>query len=124
MTLKRGRFGSFWACTGYPECKNTKPTGERKATGPAPASSAAASAGAPAGASAATPAAPPKPAAEPLPDEPVCEKCGRPMVRRQGRFGPFVACSGYPECKNIRGKKAAGGPRKKAEPKAKAKKKE
>ncbi|MBI4336834.1 MAG: type I DNA topoisomerase [Chloroflexi bacterium] len=29
-----------------------------------------------------------------------CEKCGRPMVLRRGRFGPFVACSGYPECRN------------------------
>lgn len=29
-----------------------------------------------------------------------CELCGRPMVVRRGRFGPFVACSGYPECKN------------------------
>jgi ssDNA-binding Zn-finger/Zn-ribbon topoisomerase 1 len=44
------------------------------------------------------------------------------MVRRQGRFGPFVACSGYPECKNIRRKKAAGGARKKAEAKPRARK--
>jgi DNA topoisomerase-1 len=29
----------------------------------------------------------------------VCEKCGRPMVVKQGKFGPFLACSGYPECK-------------------------
>ncbi|MEW5907702.1 MAG: type I DNA topoisomerase [Patescibacteria group bacterium] len=31
-----------------------------------------------------------------------CEKCGRPMVIRQGRFGKFIACSGFPECKNTR----------------------
>ena len=32
----------------------------------------------------------------------VCEKCQRPMVIRWGRFGRFMACSGYPECKNTR----------------------
>lgn len=31
-----------------------------------------------------------------------CELCGRPMVVRRGRFGKFLACSGYPECKNTR----------------------
>ena len=31
----------------------------------------------------------------------VCEKCGRPMVVKFGRYGRFIACSGYPECKNI-----------------------
>lgn len=32
----------------------------------------------------------------------VCEKCGRPMVIRWGRNGRFLACSGFPECKNTR----------------------
>jgi len=32
----------------------------------------------------------------------VCDKCGRPMVVRRGRYGEFLACSGYPECKNTR----------------------
>lgn len=31
----------------------------------------------------------------------VCDKCGKPMVVKYGRFGKFIACSGYPECKNI-----------------------
>ena len=31
-----------------------------------------------------------------------CERCGRPMVVRWGRYGRFLACSGYPECKNTR----------------------
>jgi len=38
-------------------------------------------------------------------DEPAgenCEKCGRPMVIKRGRFGRFIACSGYPECKNTK----------------------
>lgn len=32
----------------------------------------------------------------------VCEKCGRNMVIRTGRFGKFLACPGYPECKNTK----------------------
>ena len=32
----------------------------------------------------------------------VCEKCGRPFEIKMGRFGKFLACTGYPECKNIR----------------------
>jgi DNA topoisomerase-1 len=31
-----------------------------------------------------------------------CDKCSRPMIVRWGRFGQFLACSGYPECKNAR----------------------
>jgi DNA topoisomerase-1 len=29
-----------------------------------------------------------------------CDECGKPMVIRQGRRGPFLGCSGYPKCKN------------------------
>ena len=32
----------------------------------------------------------------------ICELCGKPMVIKQGRFGEFLACSGYPECKNTK----------------------
>jgi DNA topoisomerase-1 len=32
----------------------------------------------------------------------VCEKCGRTMVYKDGRFGPFLACPGYPECRNTK----------------------
>lgn len=32
----------------------------------------------------------------------VCEQCGRKMVIKHGRFGRFLACPGYPECKNTR----------------------
>jgi DNA topoisomerase-1 len=31
-----------------------------------------------------------------------CEKCGKPMVVKTGRFGKFLACSGYPECKTTK----------------------
>lgn len=32
----------------------------------------------------------------------LCEKCGKPMAVKHGRFGTFAACTGYPECKNTR----------------------
>ncbi|MBR5558738.1 MAG: type I DNA topoisomerase [Oscillospiraceae bacterium] len=40
-----------------------------------------------------------------IPDEAtdeVCELCGKPMVIKMGRFGKFMACSGFPECKNTK----------------------
>lgn len=73
MVIKLGRFGKFMACTGYPECKTTKPLpGQESAPG----------------------------APELLAE--ACEKCGLPMQRRMGRYGAFVGCSGYPKCKNIK----------------------
>jgi DNA topoisomerase-1 len=32
----------------------------------------------------------------------ICDKCGKPMAIKFGRFGAFLACTGYPECKNIK----------------------
>jgi DNA topoisomerase-1 len=32
----------------------------------------------------------------------ICDKCGSPMLKKVGRFGPFLACSAYPECENTR----------------------
>ena len=32
----------------------------------------------------------------------VCEKCGRKMVVKFGRYGKFIACPGYPDCQNIK----------------------
>ncbi len=37
----------------------------------------------------------------------ICEKCGKPMLVKRGRFGKFLACSGYPECKNTKSLKDA-----------------
>ena len=58
--------------------------------------------------------------AKPLPDElreppkvtgESCEKCGKPMVLKQSRWGKeFLACSGYPECKNTRDPSKAAKP--------------
>ena len=76
MAIKFGRYGQFLACTNYPECKTTrdipKPHDE---------------AGEEAHAEAA---------------EETCDNCGRPMVLKRGRFGQFLACTGYHECKTTR----------------------
>ena len=71
MALKRGRFGQFWACTGYPECKTTRRLD-----------------------------APQKQPDRPLEEK--CPECGKNLVVKQGRFGEFTACSGYPDCKYIK----------------------
>jgi len=78
MAIKSGRNGIFLACTGYPECKSTTNfTRDEKGR-----------------IILETPAETDK-------EEGICEKCGRPMVVKNGKFGSFVACSGYPACKNI-----------------------
>ncbi|MDI6800694.1 MAG: type I DNA topoisomerase [Thermodesulfovibrionales bacterium] len=75
MVIKWGRHGRFMACSGYPECKNTRPLdGENGGA----------------------------PKAEPIATNEFCEKCGSPMVIKSGRFGKFMACSKYPECKNTK----------------------
>jgi DNA topoisomerase-1 len=73
MVIKVGRFGKFLACTGYPECKTTKPFGDE-----------------------AKEVLPPE-----LSNE-KCEKCGSAMQLKRGRFGAFLGCSNYPTCKNIK----------------------
>ncbi len=73
MVLKKGQYGEFLACSGYPECKNTKKVIPAGKTGQAE---------------------------DPLDEE--CPQCGSKLVQRQGRYGKFVACSNYPECKYIK----------------------
>jgi DNA topoisomerase-1 len=73
MLIKVGKFGLFIACSGYPECTNTREleTQEPESDG-----------------------------GEEEIDP--CENCGKPMVMKRGRFGQFLACTGYPECKTTR----------------------
>ena len=81
MEIKWGRNGKFLACPGYkedPPCKNTQnfeklPDGTIKIV--------------------------PK---QELTTDQVCEKCGSPMLVKTGRFGKFIACSAYPECKTTK----------------------
>jgi DNA topoisomerase-1 len=51
-----------------------------------------------------------KPVLAAKPTEHTCEKCGKPMVIREGRRGPFLACTGYPKCKNAKDVDADGNP--------------
>ena len=45
------------------------------------------------------------------PTDKVCEKCGKPMMKKLGRFGYFLACSGFPECHNTRSSPLAKCPK-------------
>ncbi|MHC4429861.1 MAG: DNA topoisomerase family protein, partial [Planctomycetota bacterium] len=93
MVLKWGRFGQFVACSGYPECKNTREVNgsEEIDTGDRATMAAAAK------------TARVRSAPNPLEtNADPCEKCGNSMVLRRGRFGQFLACSGYPDCKTTR----------------------
>src|SRR5687767_10788034 len=94
MVIKFGRFGQFLACANYPECKNTREVGSKKAA----ANGDEAASGSESEAE----------------EVPVCELCGREMSLKKGRFGSFYGCTGYPECKNIR--KIAKGDQKPAPP--------
>jgi DNA topoisomerase-1 len=80
MVIKQSRRGEFLACSRYPDCKNAKafeydPDGNIKIIE----------------------------REESLVREDIkCEKCGKPMAERKGRFGKFVGCTGYPKCRNIK----------------------
>jgi DNA topoisomerase I len=74
MALKKGRFGSFYGCTGYPECKNIRKIAKGDQ----------------------------KPSAPPVPLDEICPKDGAHLVLRQGRFGEFISCSNYPKCDYVK----------------------
>jgi DNA topoisomerase-1 len=76
MVLKWGRYGRFLACSAYPTCKNTR----QMAGGNGPET---------------------LETHEDVSKE-VCPKDGRPMILKKGRYGPFLACVGYPECKSTK----------------------
>jgi DNA topoisomerase-1 len=79
MVIRWGRNGEFLACENYPDCRHTLDF-KREADGKVVAIA----------------------REEPKETDEVCEKCGKPMVYKRGKFGQFLACSGYPGCKNIR----------------------
>ncbi len=73
MQLKRGRFGPFLGCTGYPECRNIRKIAKSGVAAPAP-----------------------------VPLDEKCPLDDAQLVRRFGRFGEFISCSNYPKCKYIK----------------------
>lgn len=86
MVIKLGRFGQFLACSNYPECRTTREVAKPAASSEGDGASQAASGSGEGGESI----------------EETCELCGKPMAMKRGRFGPFLGCTGYPECRNIR----------------------
>ena len=78
MVVKKGRYGEFLSCSGYPECKNTEDF-ERGEDGRITVK---------------------ERAAPEVREDVKCDKCGKPMVVRQSRRGRFLGCGGYPKCKN------------------------
>lgn len=75
MMLRQSKFGPFLGCSGYPKCKtvlNTDGTPREEPTKP-----------------------------EPVVTDQKCPKCGKQLVEREGRFGKFLGCSGYPKCKTV-----------------------
>jgi len=77
MRVRRKGRRAFLGCSGYPECDNTRPLPEGIRL-----------------------ASKPKQPTEPAGID--CEKCGKPMVIRSGRRGKFIACSGFPRCRNTK----------------------
>ena len=79
LHVKVGKNGHFLACSGYPECTYTRnyTRDEKGKIQPAE-----------------------KPDTE-ISDQ-LCEKCNKPMLIKEGRYGTFLACSGYPDCKNTK----------------------
>jgi DNA topoisomerase-1 len=73
MQLKRGRFGPFLGCTGYPECRNIRKIGKTGVAAPAP-----------------------------VPLDEKCPVDDAQLVKRFGRYGEFISCSNYPKCKYIK----------------------
>ncbi|MBF0137119.1 MAG: type I DNA topoisomerase [Magnetococcus sp. DMHC-1] len=80
VMIKLGRFGRFKACSGYPECRFTENI-KKQGTGESSDTAA--------------------PASEPVISDRKCDKCGSPMQIKEGRYGKFLACTGYPKCSNI-----------------------
>jgi DNA topoisomerase-1 len=76
MVIKWGRYGKFLACSAYPECKNTRQLAGGEGTD--------------------------SPEVHEDVARAVCPKDGQPMVLKKGRFGPFLACTRYPECKETK----------------------
>lgn len=80
LVKRKSRFGEFVGCSGYPKCKYIKREASAQNTEFKD--------------------------TELSGENSVCEKCGKPMVQKFGRNGAFLACSGYPKCKNA---KSLGG---------------
>jgi len=112
MIIKIGRHGQFYACSGYPECKNTRPFNTKEAVTEQKTEETCEKCGKPmvikAGRHGQFYACSGYPeckntrslnAQKPEPVDEKCPECGSQLVKRTGRYGPFLSCSNYPKCK-------------------------
>ncbi|MEK6619689.1 MAG: type I DNA topoisomerase, partial [Chloroflexota bacterium] len=83
VIIKLGRFGRFYSCTGFVRGKKGQPLPPGACDYSAPLEGE-------------------KEQAVEIVEGEVCPQCGRPLARRRGRFGPFIGCTGYPECKYVK----------------------
>ena len=90
MIVKTGRFGKFLACSAFPDCRNIKSMGGQTNSAPREESQEL------------------KDIKEKYQGE-KCDKCGAEMIVRMGKFGPFLGCSAYPKCKNLKNIDKEGG---------------
>jgi DNA topoisomerase-1 len=75
MVLKNGPWGPFMSCPGYsedPPCKTIRKLTQKVQQKP------------------------------PVVLDEMCPKCGKPLLQRDGQYGEFIACSGYPKCKYVK----------------------
>jgi len=91
MVVKTGRYGKFLACSAFPACKNIKKTGDD-------------------GKKEAESSDPKIQELEKRYAGTTCDKCGAEMKIKTGKYGPFLACSAYPKCKNIKNVSTSGAP--------------
>ena len=72
LDIKIGKYGKYYSCSGYPDCKFSRNMGEKKEKEPAE-----------------------------VVEGMKCPECSSDMVKRKGRYGEFISCSNYPSCKHI-----------------------
>ena len=83
VVIKLGRYGRFYSCTGFAKGKKGQPLPPGACDYSEPLEGQR------------------EPQLEILEGE-MCPECGKPLAKRRGRFGPFVGCTGYPDCKYIK----------------------
>ena len=83
VVIKLGRYGRFYSCTGFAKGKKGQPVPEGACDYSEPLEGQT------------------EPHLEILEGE-NCPDCGKPLAKRRGRFGPFIGCTGYPDCKYIK----------------------
>ncbi len=83
VVIKLGRYGRFYSCTGFKKTKKGQPQP-------------------PGACDYSEPLEGQKDAGLEIIEGEVCPECRKPLARRRGRFGPFIGCTGYPDCKYIK----------------------